>query len=224
MSYSGHISIKKVLAHSRLIRWARISLPMGTCLLLLLLFWLPKFMGESKLSAQMLVQNNQTILESEVPVLSEPRYKGEANGWRYDISAHMANNVYEETARVDLTALKGTFFTEAGESFKTRANAGSWFTAEQVLELTGNASLFYSLGYFIESEQVQVSIQDQQVRTLGAASGEAEFGKFKAQKIRIEDNGNMIWLLGESHVTIIGEKSPKNISASPQEPAPIIKE
>ncbi len=214
MSTSPQTPIEKVLQHSQRVHRARISLPIGTFLLLLLLFWVPKLMINNQLSAEMIVKNNQTALESNRPVLSEPRYQGSTNGWLYDISAYVANNVYEETDRVDLVSPEGIVNTDTGENFISKANAGSWFAEEQILELTGNASLLYSLGYFIETQQAQINIATQEVRTPGAASGEAEFGTFKAEKMRIEDNGNIIWLLGKSHVTIIAEKAPENISTS----------
>ncbi len=211
MTIAQKSQIEQVLQHSKKVRMARISLPIGAFFLLLLLFWIPKFIDGGQLSAKMIMQNNQAILKSNRPVLSEPRYQGSSNGWVYDISAYVANNVYEETARVDLISPEGIVNADTGESFTSKANAGSWFANEQILELTGNASLFYSLGYFVETEQAQINVTKQEVRTPGNAWGEAEFGYFKSEKMRIEDNGNIIWLLGKSHVTIIAEKSPKNI-------------
>ncbi len=217
MTLAHKTPIEKILQHSKNVRLARIGLPVCTFLLLLLLFWMPKFMSGSRLSAEMIVKDNQTALESRRPVLSQPRYQGVSNGWVYDISAYVANNVYEKTARVDLVSPEGVFNADTGESFNSKANTGSWYADEQILELTGNASLFYSLGYFIETEHAQINVSKQEVRTPGEASGEAEFGKFKAEKMRVEDNGNIIWLLGKSHVTIIAEKSPKNISGKPSQ-------
>ncbi len=207
--------MEDVLRHSQKVRTARIWLPMSSFLLLLLLFWVPKFVGGDKLLAGDIAKENQVILASNQPVLLEPRYQGQQNEWAYDISAYVASNVYEETLRVDLVSPQAFVIADTKESFTGKANSGSWFAQQEILELTGNVSLFYSVGYFVETEQAQINVPSQEVRTLGEASGEAEFGKFKAEKARIEENGNMIFLLGKSHVTITPEKKPKDILQSP---------
>lgn len=210
--------MQDVLRHSKKVRIARIWLPISSFLLLIFLFWIPKFMGSDTFLIEEIDGENQTILASNIPILLGPRYQGQQKDWIYDISAHVANDVHEDTARVDLVAPDAIVNAETGESIIGKANSGSWFATEEILELTGNVSLFYSVGYFVETDHAQINVPAQEVRTLGETSGEAEFGQFKAERARIEDNGNMIFLLGQSHVTITPEKKPKDFleSSNPQ--------
>ncbi|MFV0321977.1 MAG: LPS export ABC transporter periplasmic protein LptC [Alphaproteobacteria bacterium] len=206
--------INHVKQHSKIVHLARISVPIATFFLLVLLFWIPKTMQKNQLSIDAITQDNQVAMDSNVAVLSQPRYQGRTGNWQYDISAYVANNASIESERIDFISPQGVVNIDDGAQFDSQANTGSWFSEQEVLELTGHASLLHSDGYYVESDRVQIDVKGQEVRTPGNARGEAEFGKFEADKIRIEDGGNTIWLLGHSHVTLLADKKPTNIQGT----------
>lgn len=203
--------IQKVKQHSRWVKLARIYVPVMTFIFLLLLFWIPKTTNYKKIEAIEITHENQTVIDSKQAVLSQPHYKGSSGDWTYDITAYAANHADFDSERIDFVSPVGVVHTQENTQMDGRADAGSWFAKDEILELTGQASILHSDGYYVESDRVQVDVRKQEVRTPNNAKGEAEFGQFEADKVRIEDNGNTIWLLGSSHVTLIAEKKPKSL-------------
>lgn len=206
--------IKNYQAYVHKARW---TLPMIAFSFLLLSFWLPHFMQKNtQLEFVKNSEKNQEILNSRAALMSEPKFKGSSNHWDYEITAQASHNASAESAQIDFILPHAVMVNE-NEEIYADANSGRWISMDEVLELSGHVNLEHSNSYYVESDQARLHTKEEVIYVPSFAQGAAKFGKFEAEEAQIEDQGQIIRLLGESRVTFSSQKEISPFSSQNKE-------
>lgn len=201
--------INKIQNHQQYVLWSKRLLPFLMLLLIILLFWLPKLTSSLQFrhAANLLIEQQQ-IIDSQSAILTAPTLSGTTGDWIYEIQAVSAKDADIKSQRIDFISPTGQLSKDQ-ETITGYANAGSWFSQQEILELAGDATADHSSGYHLNSNRIQIHMDTQDIQSLTYTVGNADFGEFEAEQAMVEDNAQVIYLFGKSRVVLTGKAPSK---------------
>jgi lipopolysaccharide export system protein LptC len=137
--------------------------------------------------------------------MMNPRYFGiDENNHPYSVTADKATQREQDQDLVDLDQPKADFSSKSGAGVVVTADHGLFHQHSQLLDLTGNVSLFHDQGYELHTEQASVDMKNNSAWGNMPIDGQGPQGHLEGEGFRISDKGEKILVTGRSSMTLKG--------------------
>jgi len=190
---------ESVAQYSRFVGIMKLSLPIVAGLLLLLIVVLPLLRRETDR-----FQVGSATINAKDGTLSmtNARYYGtDDKGQPYNVTAA---GVLQKSARdeaIDLNAPKAEITMNNGTWMSATASSGTYNREKQVLDLSGDVSLFHYSGNDIHTTEAQVRLKEGTVTGNGEVRGEGPVGSFNAKGFTYSKDDKKLRFTGPARLT-----------------------
>lgn len=131
------------------------------------------------------------------------RYFGiDENNHPYSVTSDKATQREQDQDLVDLDQPKADFSSKSGAGVVITADHGLFHQHSQLLDLTGNVSLFHEQGYELHTEQATVDIKSNTAWGDSPIDGQGPQGHLEGEGFRISDKGERVLVTGRSSMTL----------------------
>ena len=188
-------------SYSAVVRFLRIILPVVALALVALVAAWPYLQKENIAFTIGFVTSE--LGGDQQPVMVNPRYTGTDSEDRpYSITADLAHNLVQDTARVDLDNPKADMTMDDGTWLVITADKGVYAREEELLDLSGAVNLFQDEGYELRTEAVRIDLDAGTAESTTATEGQGPFGTLNAEGFRVLDLGKTILFTGKSSLVL----------------------
>ncbi len=134
--------------------------------------------------------------------VKNPRfYLSSEKGFSLVVAAERAHETVDQTGLLALDKPVARFTNLEGKKGVVEANKGYLEQDKKYVKLQGDIVLKHSDGFVIRTSAVEIDIEARAILGLEPVEGEGPQGAFKAQGVRILENGNRVILFGGSELT-----------------------
>ena len=201
---------ESVAQYSRFVGIMKLALPIVAGLLLLLIIVLPLLRRESDR-----FQVGSATINAKDGTLSmtNARYYGtDDKGQPYNVTAAGVLQKSASDRAIDLNAPKAEITMNSGTWMSATASSGTYNREKQVLDLSGDVSLFHYTGNDIHTTQAQVHLKEGTVTGNGEVHGEGPVGTIDAKGFTYSKDDHNLRFTGPARMTF------KRKSAEPAPP------
>jgi lipopolysaccharide export system protein LptC len=179
--------------HDRLVRYAKIGLPIIAVLFILTLVIAP---FDQRGDVSFILDKKEVDKAAERMRIETARYSGEDNkGNKFEMTAERAVQQSSSEPIVNIEGMKARLDLEQGPLFMA-ANRGRYDLDTHEVDVIGPVRVVGADGYRLETRDVTVDLKQRTMTSRGAASGAMRLGEFQA--------GQMSADLGERTVVLDG--------------------
>ena len=179
--------------HDRLVRYAKLGLPLIAVLFLLILAIAP-FDRQGDVS--FILDKKEVDKAAERMRIESARYSGEDNrGNKFEISARRALQQNSDQPIVQIEGMTARLALAQGP-LVIAANQGRYDLDTHMVSVPGAVRVVGPDGYRLETRDVEVDLKQRTMRSTGRATGAMRLGRFEA--------GNLSADLGERKVVLAG--------------------
>lgn len=179
--------------HDRLVRYAKLGLPIGAAIFLLLLAVAP---FDRRGDVSFILDKKQVDKAAERMRIETARYSGEDNkGNKFEITAERAVQQRSDEPIVNIEGMLARLGLEQGP-LVVAANSGRYDLDSHQVDVVGPVRVVGGDGYRLETRDVTVDLKQRTIMSHGPASGAMRLGQFQAGNLRAD--------LGERKVVLAG--------------------
>ncbi|MDX2222170.1 MAG: LPS export ABC transporter periplasmic protein LptC [Rhodospirillaceae bacterium] len=189
--------------YSRFVGWMRVALPALAGLIVVIVVVVPQFRGDD----DRFRIGTGPLPEVAIDTLSmvNARYFGtDADGQPFSITAKGVRERGNGDARVELTAPQADITLNGGPWLSIEAQAGVYDPDAEVLDLTGEVSLFQDKGYEMHTTAATVHLKDGRAESRTAVDTQGPFGHMTSAGIELFDKGEVVVFTGPAHLVLRG--------------------
>jgi len=212
---SSHSSsmAESVVKYSKIIAALRIVLPSLAVFLIALVVLLPQFRGEDERFLVDIVPSENS--DSDSLSLVNARYFGtDEQGQPFSLTARAVRELQGSETDVRLTSPKADISLNNGTWLVVSASDGIYDRSIEVLNLTGEVSLFQDQGYEIHTNTADVDLREGSAEGEELVHGQGAFGQLESHGFKLEDKGEKILFKGPARLILNSRDAttPKNVS------------
>ena len=186
--------------HDKLVRLAKVALPMGVGVLAALLVLAP---FDRTGDVSFILDKKKVENAPERMRVEAARYVGQDNrGQKFAISAEQAVQRSSDTPIVDLQGMRARIGLGQGP-VTIAANRGQYNLDEQKVAVNGPVRVVGPDGYRLQTRDVNVDLKRQQVTSTGRLQGQMKLGQFTAGRLRADLNSRTVVLDGGARLKIV---------------------
>ncbi len=179
--------------HDRLVRYAKIGLPVIALLFILILAVAP---FDKRGDVSFILDKKEVDKAAERMRIETARYSGEDDkGNKFEITAQRAIQQSSDQPIVNIEGMRARLGLQQGPLLMA-ANQGRYDLDTQQVDVVGPVRVVGADGYRLETRDVSVDLKQRTMKSRGAASGAMRLGQFQA--------GQMSADLGERTVVLDG--------------------
>lgn len=187
--------------YSRFVGWMKLVLPLIAGVLVALLVAWPHL--EKKVDKFRLGQSGISFEEAAGQQVANARFTGTDKRNRpFTITARSASRSSTNKNAVHLDLPKADLTTEGGAWLAMSAKSGVYDRKAQILDLTGEVSIFQDGGYEFRTESIRIFLDDGTATGTEPVQGQGPFGVLVAAGVRLLDQGRRIIFTGKARLTI----------------------
>src|SRR5205814_4382271 len=135
-----------------------------------------------------------------------PSCEGVDNKHRpFNLTADTAHQADKGGDILDLVQPKADVTLESGAWLALTAAAGRYRREANLLDLSGNVSIFHDKGFTFQSPTLHVDIGNKSAESPDPVQGQGPSGDVSGRNFRMTEGGNRILFGGPAHVTLIGD-------------------
>jgi lipopolysaccharide export system protein LptC len=201
--------------YSKFVGAMRIALPATAAVLLLLVLVVPQFRGDDGRFRA----GETPVVDAAVDALSmvNARYFGiDAKGQPYSITAKSVRERTGADKRIELGAPQADVTLDGGPWLSIEADSGLYDRDGDVLDLTGNVSLFQDQGYELHTVTATIRLKTGAATSRAPVEGQGPFGELTSAGFDLYDKGRVVVFSGPAHL-VLNRARPKS---TPDEAAP----
>lgn len=190
--------------YSRFVGWMRLALPALAGLIVIIVVVVPQFRGED----DRFRIGKGPLPQAAVDTLSmvNARYFGtDAEGQPFSVTAKGVRERGAGDGRVELTAPQADITLNGGPWLSIDARAGLYDPKAEVLELTGEVSLYHDRGYEMHTAAATVHLRDGRAESRSAVDTQGPFGHMTSAGIELFDKGDVVVFTGPAHLVLRGK-------------------
>ncbi len=188
-------------AHDRLMRLARIGLPIGIGALAAFLVFAPMTSPNGDVS--FVLAKDSVSMARERMRVTDATYRGEdSKGRPFEIKAGSAVQKSSQDPVVKLSDLMARIQMEEGPATLS-ANAGRYDMDREVVQVDGPLIFQTADGYRVEASDVAVGLKSRKLASGGAVHGQLPLGTFSAGRIRANLEQRTVTLEGRARLHIV---------------------
>ena len=204
---------QSVAQYSRFVGIMKLSLPIAAGLLLLLIIVLPLLRRD----ADRFQVGTATINAKDGTLsMTNARYYGtDDKGQPYNVTAAGVLQKSADDRAIDLNAPKAEINMNNGTWMSATASAGTYNREKQVLDLSGDVSLYHYTGNDIHTDQAQVRLKDGTVTGHGDVHGKGPVGTIDAKGFIYSKEDKKMRFTGPARLTF-SPKSKTDEAAAPE--------
>lgn len=140
-----------------------------------------------------------SIEQAESLSMLNARFEGrDEKNQPYSLTADVATQLPGEKEIIDFDLPKGDIMMSDGIWLAVTAKAGRFYRATEILQLTGEVTLFHDQGYEIRTEFAEVNLQSGVAEGSEPIEGQGPGGFLAAEGFRILDRGARVFFTGHS--------------------------
>ena len=192
-----------VARYSRIVRLMRLGLPITAAVLVLLIVIVPQFRGgEDRFRV-----GDSAVSDAAIDALSmvNARYFGtDAQGQPFSVTAKSVRERTGADKRIELGSPQADITLNGGTWLSVEAEAGLYDRNSDMLELTGNVSLFQDQGYEMHTAAATVNLKVGAAQSRRPVEGQGPFGQLSAAGFDLYDKGNLVVFAGPARVQLSG--------------------
>ena len=186
--------------HDKLVRLAKVALPMGVGVLAALLVLAP---FDRTGDVSFILDKKKVENAPERMRVEAARYVGQDNrGQKFAISAEQAVQRSSDTPIVDLQGMRARIGLGQGP-VTIAANRGQYNLDEQKVAVNGPVRVVGPDGYRLQTRDVNVDLKRQQVTSTGRLQGQMKLGQFTAGRLRADLDSRTVVLDGGARLKIV---------------------
>jgi lipopolysaccharide export system protein LptC len=189
-------------AYSAFVRFMRIGLPLGSVLLLVLVFaWstlenFQDYFEDEVSSIRESLQNGELMNKMEKPVLEASDQQGRP----FRVEASKADQAGNDA--VDLKDPTGKLTLKDGTTLNLKGNKGHYEHGQEQLNLKGNVELDSSSGFHFKTNDAHFDLKSGKIKGSQSIKGQGPQGKVQAEGFEIQDKGDRIHFKGRTKLII----------------------
>lgn len=127
----------------------------------------------------------------------------------FTVTADAADQSDAKSSEIALVAPKADILLGNGAWVALTATDGHFDRDRQILELTGNVSLFHDSGYEFRTDSAVLDLTAGDATGTEPVEGQGPFGHLKAEGFRIYNRGERVEFTGKAKLTITPDAGPK---------------
>jgi lipopolysaccharide export system protein LptC len=140
-----------------------------------------------------------SIEQAESLSMLNARFEGrDEKNQPYSLTADVATQVPGDEEIIDFDLPKGDIMLNDGVWLAVTAKAGRFHRKTEILELTGEVTLFHDQGYEIHTESAEVNLQSGVAEGFEPIEGQGPGGFLSAEGFRILERGERVFFTGRS--------------------------
>jgi lipopolysaccharide export system protein LptC len=187
-------------AHDRLIRWAKVALPIAAGLLLIILALAPL---DRKGDVSFILDKKKVQSAPERMRVEEARYTGtDDKGQLFEIVADRAIQPSSNTPLVDIDGMSARLNLQQGPML-IAADQGRYNIDTQQVAVVGPINVHGADGWQLQTRDVNVDLKNRQLASQGPAEGKMRLGQFRANHIRADLASHTVVLDGGARLKIV---------------------
>lgn len=186
-------------SHDWLVRSLRVVLPSLVGLLLAIMLFSP-FQKSDELS--FVLAKEDVAMAKERMRLTEAYYRGEdAKGRPFSLSAGSAVQKNSNEPLLRMTDLQGRLLTGNGPATIT-AGQSIYDLKSELVQVPGQLIYNSGDGYNLVASNVEMSLKDRSLRSMGPVAGSTKVGSFRAGRMSADLDSRVVRLEGGVHLRI----------------------
>ncbi|MES2327005.1 MAG: LPS export ABC transporter periplasmic protein LptC [Pseudomonadota bacterium] len=187
-------------AHDRLIKWAKIALPIAAGLLLIILALAPL---DRKGDVSFILDKKKVQSAPERMRVEEARYTGtDDKGQLFEIVANRAIQPSSNTPLVDIDGMSARLNLQQGPML-IAADQGRYNIDTQQVAVVGPINVRGADGWQLQTRDVNIDLKNRQLASQGPAEGKMRLGQFRANHIRADLGSHTVVLDGGARLKIV---------------------
>jgi lipopolysaccharide export system protein LptC len=187
-------------AHDRLIKWAKIALPIAAGLLLIILALAPL---DRKGDVSFILDKKKVQSAPERMRVEEARYTGtDDKGQLFEIVANRAIQPSSNTPLVDIDGMSARLNLQQGPML-IAADQGRYNIDTQQVAVVGPINVHGADGWQLQTRDVNIDLKNRQLASQGPAEGKMRLGQFRANHIRADLASHTLVLDGGARLKIV---------------------
>jgi lipopolysaccharide export system protein LptC len=187
-------------AHDRLIKWAKIALPIAAGLLLIILALAPL---DRKGDVSFILDKKKVQSAPERMRVEEARYTGtDDKGQLFEIVANRAIQPSSNTPLVDIDGMSARLNLQQGPML-IAADQGRYNIDTQQVAVVGPINVHGADGWQLQTRDVKIDLKNRQLASQGPAEGKMRLGQFRANHIRADLASHTLVLDGGARLKIV---------------------
>jgi lipopolysaccharide export system protein LptC len=187
-------------AHDRLIKWAKIALPIAAGLLLIILALAPL---DRKGDVSFILDKKKVQSAPERMRVEEARYTGtDDKGQLFEIVADRAIQPSSNTPLVDIDGMSARLNLQQGPML-IAADQGRYNIDTQQVAVVGPINVHGADGWQLQTRDVNIDLKNRQLASQGPAEGKMRLGQFRANHIRADLASHTVVLDGGARLKIV---------------------
>jgi lipopolysaccharide export system protein LptC len=187
-------------AHDRLIKWAKIALPIAAGLLLIILALAPL---DRKGDVSFILDKKKVQSAPERMRVEEARYTGtDDKGQLFEIVADRAIQPSSNTPLVDIDGMSARLNLQQGPML-IAADQGRYNIDTQQVAVVGPINVHGADGWQLQTRDVNIDLKNRQLASQGPAEGKMRLGQFRANHIRADLGSHTVVLDGGARLKIV---------------------
>lgn len=148
------------------------------------------------------VEEAATILQKDELVMQNPKLNGFSEGRAYEVLAERAIQKVATPDIVDLEQLEARISDEEERWAHITAEGGRFNQSQETLALDGAVSVTSSLGYGLNTEQVEIEMKKGYMKTLSPVAIQSKDILLQADQLEAIDNGEQFRFTGRVKLNI----------------------
>lgn len=141
--------------------------------------------------------------EEELTMLN-PRFMGvDRKGQPFVVTADSANQDPADARRVTLERVEADITLTDGSWLSLVASRGLYVQAEQTLTLEGPINIHSDTGYELHLSHAEMALAEGAAWSDSGVEGQGPFGQLRADRMRIEDQGQRMHFEGRVRLTVL---------------------
>jgi lipopolysaccharide export system protein LptC len=186
--------------HDRLVRYAKIGLPVIAALFVAVLVIAP---FDQRGDVSFILDKKEVDKAAERMRIETARYSGEDNkGNKFEISARRAIQQSSDQPIVNIEGMMARLGLAQGP-VTIAANQGRYDLDTHLVEVIGPVRVVGPDGYRLETSNVRVDLKERTMRSNGPASGAMRLGQFQAGEMSADLGERKIVLGGGARLKIV---------------------
>jgi lipopolysaccharide export system protein LptC len=190
-----------VARYSKFVARMRVGLPVVAGVLVLLVLILPQFTGDD----DRFRIATTPLKDAAVDALSmvNARYFGtDQKGQPFSVTAKSVKERADNDKLVDLIGPQADITLAGGDWLSVEAAGGTYDREAEVLDLSGDVSLFQDQGYELRTANARISLNEGSAAGRAPVHSQGPFGQLDAQGFDLYDKGERVVFLGPAKLML----------------------
>ncbi len=188
-SYSIFVGVMKVLLPA-----------LAAALILLVVIWPQLSLDDKRFRIRV---SDVALDQPDSLTMLNARFEGvDAQGQPFTLTADEASQSADDGHLIYLELPKGDITLENGTWLAVNAREGRYHREDQLLDLTGEVTVFHDRGFELRTEAAQVDFEAGTAEGSHTVEGQGPFGNLVSEGFRVLDRGARILFTGKSRMVL----------------------